>query len=93
MDKGQTFEQRMEKELFDRGLFEDEAKQILALAKSDETLKAMDRWGDDVEGYPPQMLGVIWVGVRRIALKWIVENKPLAWYRPLFEDKELQSHG
>jgi hypothetical protein len=61
---------------------------VLALVKNDEVLKDTmgTRWDDDVEGYPDMVLVVLWVSVKEIALKYIVENKPLAFYRPLFEN-------
>lgn len=43
-------------------------------------------WDDTVDGYPPQLLAVLWLGVRRAAVDWIDENLPKAWYRPMFVD-------
>lgn len=45
-----------------------------------------DVWRKDAVGYPPQFAAILAVMIRLHALAWIDENKPFAWYRPMFVD-------
>lgn len=87
-----TFEDKLKAMLVERGLFDDQADEILALVKADEANKAMrGRWQDNIEEYPPQMIVVLWISVKDAALKWIDEHCPQASFRPfrpLFEDDQ-----
>ena len=81
-----TVEQFVKDYLVGSGLFDDIADQIISLVKSSKANKAMlGRWQDDIEGYPIQMKSVLIVAVKRVAREWIAENKPMAWFRPIFE--------
>lgn len=82
-----TIQEQITKRLVDNGMFEDQANQVISLLKADKICQdtMQDRWGDNIEGYPPQFLAVMWVTTKRHALAWIDANLPLAWYRPLFE--------
>ena len=42
------------------------------------------RWNDRASDYPPIMLNVLMVGVNAAALRWIDDNMPRHWARPLF---------
>ena len=80
-----TFEQYAKKYLFENGMFEEQAAQVVEMAKKDEANESMkNRWGDDVEGYPPDMLSILRVSLNDTAVRWIDENQPKAWYRPMF---------
>jgi hypothetical protein len=79
-----TFEQWARKELVANGMFESQADAVLSAVKADSDNKAMDRWTDDIEGYPSSMLAVVWLMVSTTALAWIDANMPRAWYRPMF---------
>ena len=80
-----AFEQYAKKYLFENGMFEEQAAQVVEMAKKDEANESMkNRWGDDVEGYPPVMLSILRVSLNDIAVRWIDENQPKAWYRPMF---------
>ena len=55
--------------------------------KAKEAIPDMkNRWGDDINDYPNPLVAVIWVTTKNIALEWIDENLPKAWYRPMFVD-------
>lgn len=83
-----TLRQVIAKRLFDNGLFEHEAAQVIELSKDDLVIgeEMLARWDEDESGYPPQFLPVLWLSMKWVTLKWIDANKPLAWYRPLFVD-------
>lgn len=82
-----TFREKMADLMISNGLWPKEAAEVLTAAEADKALESMrDRWGDDVEDYPLQMLTVLWMSVRHIAAEWLALNKPQHFARPLFED-------
>lgn len=72
--------------LFQNGMFESDVQKVMELAKQDEVLKdtISERWNDSLEGYPPLFKNLLIVSINAIAVKYIDENCPLAWYRPMF---------
>jgi len=82
-----TIREKMEEMLFEHGLFEDQATAIMEQAVKQEDFKHMEgRWDDKTEEYPSQFTSVLWLSIKDIALCWIDENMPGAWFRPLFTD-------
>lgn len=80
-----SFEFAMKRKLEQSGLSLTQAEQIIELAKKDEALDSFkERWGDTESEYPPAMVNVLWISVKTIALEWIDENIPQAWFRPMF---------
>jgi len=69
--------------LYDHGLFEEQADAILARVMEKSEPMA-GRWNDPVDAYPPFMINVLWMGVKPEAVRWIDENMPLHWARPMF---------
>ena len=95
-----TFFDAMSARLSENGLFDDHVKAIMALAVEDESLSDMKhRWLDDVDGYPGMLTHVTYRIIEPIAYKWICENIPQAWFRPVFspgihglKGKELEDY-
>ena len=84
-----TIEKRIKELLVNNGLSSNHADQVISAMKADDVNKAMlDRWDDDVDVYPQQIIVMAWVSARQHALEWIDANLPLAWFRPLFADKK-----
>jgi len=80
-----TLEEKIKEMLFERGLFEDQAKEIFDMMREDKANESMqDRWRDDIAGYPEPLLAVLWMSAKLTAVQWIDDNCPQAWYRPLF---------
>ena len=80
-----TMKDKMKALLMQNGMFESEAEQVMEMAKNDTCLTDMkNRWNDDIEGYPPPLLKVVWFGVKKNALLWIDANIPQAYYRNFF---------
>lgn len=70
---------------------DDDIEAALSYARSRSMLEAMQgRWDDDIEGYPISLLSALWISVKDCVLEWIEANKPLAWYKPLFNDALMQ---
>lgn len=82
-----TIEEKLVEMLYESGLFKNQAVEIVERAKANVVNESMqNRWQDQAEGYPPQLLAVLWVSVKDHALEWIDENCPQAWFRPLFDN-------
>jgi len=82
-----TIEQKLKAMLVENGMFDDWAQTVLDIVKSKKANDAMSGcWNDDVEGYPEQLLAVLWFGVRHTTLEWLNENHPQAWFLPMFEE-------
>ena len=80
-----NIEQEMMKRLDGCGMFPDQAKAVIDMAREDECLTQMrQRWADECSGYPAGLIDVTWIAVRHVALKWIDANAPQAWFRPMF---------
>ena len=83
-----TIEDKIKEMLVSKGMWDNQADAVLAQMKVDDEngfvhpMKGW--WTDDVEGYPNSLLAVLFVTADRVALQWIDENKPKAWFRPMF---------
>ena len=72
-------------ELVNRGMFENQAKEVMQRVMTKENDTMAGRWQDKVSDYPPALKGVIWMGVEHETLEYIKENCPEAWFRPVFD--------
>ncbi len=81
-----TIESKLRQLLEQHGLWPQEVDAVIAAMKSDEITKSMaQRWNDDADGYPPQMMAVLWTSAKRQAREWIDANKPKHFARAMFE--------
>lgn len=81
-----TFEEKARAMLVERGMFPKQADEVVAMMKQDPANEAMsDRWRDNIEDYPIEMLAILLFSAKTNALEWIDKNCPKAWYRPMFE--------
>lgn len=81
-----TIEEKLKSMLVENGMFDEWADAVIARLKEDVVGATMrGRWGDSVEGYPVQLLTGLWLSTKRIALEWLNENHPQAWFKPVFE--------
>jgi hypothetical protein len=64
----------------------DQAAKIIELAKANKTIRASGlRWSEDINMSPATVVPALWLNMRQIALDWIDENIPDAFFRSLFE--------
>jgi len=42
-------------------------------------------FSDPSDTYPEVIYNIMFVTVRKTGLKWIEDNKPQAWFKPMFE--------
>ncbi len=83
-----TTQERLINELTKRGMFESQAKEVLELAKPKIESIIEDykiTWNSSSDDYPNSIYNVWFMTVKSIALKWINENKPEAWFKPMFQ--------
>lgn len=79
-----TIEEKIKELLEAHGMWADGLEYTLRAMKEDKVLEEMQhRWNDLVDDYPKPMIAVIWLSVRQIALAWVDEHCPQAFYRPL----------
>ncbi len=84
-----TFKQKIIQDLTDSGFFPEQALEVFdRLVEHPAQISMQGRWNDDYTSYPPMMLNILTVAVDSIALDYIKEKMPNAWFRPVF-DKEL----
>lgn len=84
------FTDKLKELLMENGLSSDDADKVMKLVVNDPVNKAMEgRWHEDVSGYPPAIINLMWMSTKPIALKWIDDNCPLAWFRPMFDDEQM----
>lgn len=70
-----------------RGMFEDQAKQVveLAIIKIDGMDNYKTTWDRPANEYPDSLYIVMFMIVKDVALEWIDKNIPQAWFRPMFD--------
>lgn len=91
----QTIAQALKQRLTEYGMSEQQADQVLTeevIQKLQEDM-TVDEYKIDFSSkasdYPPIILGMIFQKLKPIAMKWIEENKPQAWFKPMFESKTI----
>ena len=83
-----TTKNKLKKMLTDRGMSEYQASVVLAEAISqiEKIVPEYDfTWDRPAEEYPEIMYDVFWLTLKDVAKKWIAENAPKAWFRPMFD--------
>lgn len=88
-----NFRESMINAMTSRGMFESQAIEVIdtyITSNEDDNNPMMDRWDEDVAGYPEVMSNILWMGVKEYAAKWISENAPQAWFRPMFQFSEAE---
>jgi len=83
-----TLREHLESIGVQHGLFESESKAI-AQQLIDEEGPMAGRWDERSNDYPPQLMSALWHSFKRVAAKWLAENKPLHWARPVFDPSVL----
>ena len=68
-------------------MFEEQAKEVIELAIPKLNLLSGDykiTYNSPFDDYPSGLYNVWYIIIKPIALKWIDDNKPMAWYRDMF---------
>ena len=82
-----TVREKSQGMLVNKGMFETQAKEVMDIAEPElnklvnDYKITFDRPADE---YPSVIYTILFMAIRPIALKWIEENIPMAWYKPMF---------
>ncbi len=80
-----TIREHAERFLFDRCLWPEEAKEIVAVAEQSLILDAMKgRWDEPTAAYPPQLLAAVEMSLGAVAAEWLDKNAPQHFARGMF---------
>ena len=83
-----TTRQLLKKMLTDRGMFDHQADAVLAKALPEIEKLSPDyqiTWDRPASEYPEALYNQMFRTLCNVALVWIKENIPQAWFRPMFE--------
>lgn len=82
-----TVRTKLESMLVSNGMFENQAKEVidLAIPKLNELANDYKITFESPDDHYPDVMYKLWfMTIKTIALKWIDENKPEAWFREMF---------
>ncbi len=83
-----TTKEKLVDMLFNHGMSEDPAKEVVELAIPKIEQASPDSeitWDRPAGEYPDVMYNIFWLTLKETALEWIDKNAPQAWYRACFE--------
>lgn len=84
-----TLEGYFTQQLCFNGMFPNQAKEVMTRHKESE--KTMEgRWHHPMTDYEGPILRVTQMNIWSTALKYIDETCPMAWFRPMFDPKQLE---
>lgn len=73
--------------LVEHGMLDDMAAEVMERVKQDAEFTEMSgRWNDSAETYPQMLLVSVWYSIKRVALAYIDEKCPHAFFRSEFLD-------
>lgn len=82
-----TVREKLESMLVANGMFENQAKEVIELSipKLNELADNYTITFESPSNQYPDMIYNLWyITIKPIALKWIDDNKPMAWFREMF---------
>jgi hypothetical protein len=82
-----TVREKLQSMLVNKGMFESQAKEVMDIAEPE--LNKLDNdykitFHSPADEYPSVIYTILFMAIRPIALNWIEENIPMAWYKPMF---------
>lgn len=87
-----TFIGKLFEDLQENGMMPMQADEVMQSFMHDQRDSGMrGRWYDDPTGYPPVLYNLQWGLVCTYALKYIDEQCPKAWFRPVFLPPSAQA--
>ena len=81
-----TTREKLEQMCYEKGMFESQAKTVvdLAIPEIDNLDNYKITWDRPASEYPEPLYIIMFLTVKKVAYKWIEENFPLAWFKPMF---------
>ena len=85
-----TTREKFEKVLSDQGMWPEQAKDVMdiAIPVIDSRYDHKMAWGMTADGYPNKLYAALFFTIRPIALKYIDDNMPNAFFRDAFVGEE-----
>lgn len=74
--------------LVENGMFESQATEVMKLAipELEEIVDGYDiTLNQPANEYPKIVYTLLFIAIKPIALKWIEDNVPMAWFKPMFQ--------
>ena len=84
-----TVKEKLTNMLIERGMFLPQANEVMELAVPQLNDLVEDysvSLNSNSTDYPQVIYNVLFMSIRPVALKWIDDNLPQAWYRDMFVD-------
>ncbi len=83
-----TTREKLEQMLYNMGMFENQAKQVI-----DEAIPELEKMAGDYKitferpasEYPEMLFNIWFITVKKVAKIWIEKNIPMAWFKPMFD--------
>ena len=85
-----TVREKLEHMLTERGMFDSQAKSVIDMAiptLNNLVVGYVITYNSPSTDYTTTMYNIWFNSIRPIALKWIDDNVPQAWYRPMFVER------
>ena len=82
-----TGEEKVIEMMMTRGMLQSQAEEVFVIVKDaiEEFVPEYNfTWDRPVDEYPEVIYDILWLTVKFEVLKWIEENKPMAWFKPMF---------
>ena len=79
-----TVQEEMSSYLIANGMSDSQAESVISQAK-EEMSGTFNNWDSQMDAYSNQLQALIKIAVKGEALSWLIEHKPMAWFRPMFE--------
>lgn len=82
-----TVREKLQSMLVIKGMSETQAKEVMVIAEPELNKLANDykiTFISPADEYPSVIYTILFMTIRRIALKWIEENMQVVWYKPMF---------
>ena len=79
-----TVEIKMIHYLLNNGMSDSQAESVITETKI-EMSGTFNNWDSPIDAYSNQLQNLIKLSVKQTALKWLNINKPMAWFKPMFE--------
>jgi hypothetical protein len=79
-----TVQVEMTNYLIGNGMSQNQAASVIVETKK-EMSGTFNNWDSQIEAYSNELQNLIKLSVKQTALEWLNKNKPMAWFKPIFE--------
>jgi hypothetical protein len=79
-----TVQTEMTNYLIGNGMSDNQAEIVIVEVKK-EMSGTFNNWNSQIDAYSIQLQNLIKLSVKQTAFDWLNKNKPMAWFKPMFE--------